>query len=211
MLTYVYMTNSPWSHSATLSDLFGLPYKYLLSTAALELSVALYHVADKYNCPALMDGIHDAFDGEFLFGLPKSTPQEFSNIVKHVYELPRAGIKHPLVKTILHATDLTSRVHICNTEGQRLERLLKAFEETAEFGRDFFIHMTSKCGVKFDSESGSRRITEIGIMVMVECPHRGDIWFRREGYTVDGHCKGCGEYVENWMDFEQVSGDLKKP
>jgi hypothetical protein len=89
--------------------------------------------------------------------------------------------------------------------------LQKAFEETAEFGRDLFIHMTSKYGVKFDSESGSRRITEIGIMVMVECPHLGDIWFRREGYTVDGHCKGCGEYVENWMDFEQVSGDLKKP
>lgn len=207
MLTFAYQT-IPYYYR-NFSSLFDVSKT---SAASLIFCVTLYRVADKYIYPDLKEAAEENFTSQLYSWLERqedadvddqeqTTPEAFNDIVKHVYDLPDAHYKHPLVGCLLKATDVVTAIQVFNSEERTPELLVKAVTEVAESGRDLFLHLTSKSGVKQYGE-GTHTIRELGVMTRVECPQCKEIWSKPDAHPEHGFCAECGKRYSIFDDTQ---------
>ena len=179
----------------------------------IDHCIALYRVADKYDFPHLLHSSRWAFYIQLRLWLggpiqttsqvqSPASPKEFREIVSSIYELPNANLEHPLVSAVIQMTKLCEKVNIFRAAGRESTLLADAAKEVPEFGRDLFFHMTEAVGTEECERDEDRRITELGILVKVKCPHCAQVWSNPCGSSWEGHCWECGGYDEDWSAYE---------
>jgi len=179
MLSFAYYDSDSRGHGRNID----VPEENKASAANLRHCIALYRVADKYDFPDLLLRAARAFSQQmsrWKISVKGMTVQqqstsigEFCTVVDMVYNLPSVGLKHPLAKELLVNANWGS-MKVFGTDGRKSKFLVQASSQVPEFGRDLFLTVMNRAARHVRDDNGKRRITELGVLNKVSCPHCGE-------------------------------------
>jgi hypothetical protein len=191
-----------------------LPNKNHYPVANILRWIEIYRVAEIYGIPSLCAMSNKEAHTQLWnwldpYGPASPTPDEFCEIVAHIYKFLGADRKHPLVRIILSMVDRRPMMNVLRNGAQTPVLLIQASQEIPEFGRDLFLDMLDKSRMTMKIETGKQVITELGTITRVECPRCDKVWSRPDSMitTEDrhkGHCLLCGRFVEDWRKHQEV-------